>query len=111
MDDKDWAGRTNELIGRLCWFREPPLTRAIVRAEATNLCSNGMLESTLRVLGSAAHMPECQLEPGRIIDVSKRPRSEFVGCGRLYPLEATDLDAAMREVMADEPPEDFDWMG
>ena len=123
MKKADWSGRSTELCGKLCWYTEPPLLRAIVRVlDAVTTPpewhpnNHEMVMTKARVLASFPRGAGCSLEPGEVINVSA-PKGGPAMLWHLYPLRADGLDAAIREVekhyrdhfdwarLADEPEE------
>ena len=108
MDDDDWGSRADESVGRLCWFREPPLIRAVVRVISANKSSK-RIDVTLMVVASAARRPVCHLDVGSLVEVSLALPNVYAGLWMLHPLEADDLEGAIAEVAADQGGRPIDW--
>lgn len=98
----DSSGRGDALVGSLCWFREPPLMRAVVRvARVERESSPGMYLTEIEVLASDVRHPVAVLEPGSTNKLSG-PVSGGSYCGwSLTLLAAETLDTAILEVEAD----------
>lgn len=95
----NWSQRSEELIGRLCWYLEPPGLRGIVRILAAVRIDRGdVLDVSMEVLTSPESISGVVLEPGIRMVVSTLLADDSCHTWTLHPLEATTLDDARREV-------------
>ncbi len=107
MNDQNHAHRVEELVGRLCWFSEPPGIRGIVRVLAIGPrpYQPRLIHAQIEVLASVSGW---LLEPGSVHHVG-RPRAGGYSCWFLYPLDAQTVDEAIAEVETTYPEYHGEW--
>lgn len=98
MADPLEPGALPDWLGKLVWLREPPLIGCVVRVVHVRR-QKGWVYADLEVQASVVLREECAYPAGKRISVGTPTRDGYP-LFRIHPLEAEDVDAAIREVDA-----------